>query len=101
MIPAYKMQIDGRRLYVSNRGHDSIAVFETEPTLRLIGHQATGRHPRHFTIDPSGRWLLVANKDSNDIWSLPIGPDGMPGGPISKATCPSPVCLRLWDLGNL
>lgn len=58
--------LDGRFLYVSMRGHDSIAIFEIEPDtgkLNLIGHEPTGgKHPRHFTIDPSGQFLLVANK---------------------------------------
>jgi 6-phosphogluconolactonase len=86
----------GHRIYVSNRGHDSIAVFDTDPDLRLIGQQRVGAHPRHFAIDPTGRWLLVANKDSNDIWSLPIGPDGVLDEPAFRVGCPSPVCLRAW-----
>jgi 6-phosphogluconolactonase len=53
-------------LYVSMRGHDSIAIFridERTGKLALLGHQPTGgKHPRHFTLDPTGQFILVANK---------------------------------------
>ena len=62
---------DGKFLYASNRGHDSLAIFAVEPTtgkLKLIGHQSTlGRTPRHFAFDPSGRWLLVENQASDSV----------------------------------
>ena len=90
----------GNRLYVSNRGHDSITVFETSPRLRVIQHQSTnGHHPRHFTVDPTGRWLLVANRDSDNIVCLPVITDGLLEQPISEVTCPSPVHLSRWDPG--
>lgn len=65
----------GRFLYVSNRGHgaprfDSIAIYAIDPAdghLRPLGHARTGEHPRHMTIDPSGRWLLAAPRDSDRI----------------------------------
>jgi 6-phosphogluconolactonase len=61
----------GRFLYVSNRGHNSIAVFAVNPQdgrLRVIEHQGTqGKTPRSFGIDPSGRFLLAANQGSDTI----------------------------------
>ena len=61
----------GRFLYVSNRGHDSIAIFAIDQgTGRLtpLGHQAThGRTPRNFAIDPAGTFLYAANQDSDTI----------------------------------
>ena len=59
----------GRFLYVSNRGDDSIAVFDIDPSdgslTSLEWVTSGGRTPRHFAIDPTGRWLLVANQGSN------------------------------------
>jgi 6-phosphogluconolactonase len=60
----------GRYLYASNRGHDSIAIFEihVDSRLRLLGHQpAFGRTPRHFAIDSTGAYLVVANQDSDTL----------------------------------
>ena len=58
---------DGRFLYASNRGHDSLAAFHVDLTmggLVLIGFfPAQGRVPRGFVIDPSGKWLLCANQN--------------------------------------
>ena len=66
-------------LYASNRGDDnSIAVFAVDPkkgTLTLVEIVPTeGKTPRNFAIDPSGRWLLAANQDSNNIVTFRINP---------------------------
>jgi 6-phosphogluconolactonase len=62
---------DGRFVYGSNRGHDSIAIWEvdtTTGTVRLVGHESTrGKTPRNFNLDPSGTWLLAANQDSDTV----------------------------------
>lgn len=60
---------DGRFLYVSNRGHNSIALYaiEVDGQLKPAGFSPTGRGPRHFTFDPSGRWLLTANQTDRSI----------------------------------
>jgi 6-phosphogluconolactonase (cycloisomerase 2 family) len=61
----------GRFVYVSNRGHDSIAIFAVDQarhTLTLIGWESTqGQQPRFFAIDPSGSLLYVANQASHTI----------------------------------
>jgi 6-phosphogluconolactonase len=61
----------GRFVYGSNRGHDSIAVFavnEKDGTLKSVEYSPTGgKEPRHFTLDPDGRWLLVGNQNSGTI----------------------------------
>ncbi|MCL1631210.1 lactonase family protein [Sporolactobacillus sp. CPB3-1] len=68
---AIKISADGRFVYVSNRGHNSIAVFqvgEENGKLALIEHVATmGDWPRDFEIDPSGQFLLVANQNSGNL----------------------------------
>jgi 6-phosphogluconolactonase len=62
---------NGRFLYGSNRGHDSIAVFAVDPgtgTLTFLDRVSTeGKTPRNFAIDPTGRWLFAANQDSDNI----------------------------------
>ncbi len=61
---------NGRFLYGSNRGHDSIAAFAIGATgaLTPIGYEPTrGRTPRHFAIAPGGRWLVAANQDSGTL----------------------------------
>jgi 6-phosphogluconolactonase len=90
---------DGRFLYVSNRGHDSIAIFSVDAgTGRLTpaGHAPTlGRTPRHFALDPSGGYLLVAHQDSDSVIAFRIDPGtgGLrPTG--SRIAVPRPVCLR-------
>lgn len=63
----------GRFVVVSNRGHDSLAVFRISlkapaGMLKLVGTFHTrGETPRHFQFDPSGHWLLVANQDSDSL----------------------------------
>jgi 6-phosphogluconolactonase (cycloisomerase 2 family) len=62
---------DGRFVYASNRGHDSVALFAADPTdgsLSPLGWQAThGRGPRFITLDPAGRFLYAANELSDTI----------------------------------
>ena len=64
----------GKFLYGSNRGHNSIVVFEIDPRtgkFKLVEHVSTeGNWPRNFTLDPSGRFLLVANQRSDNVVSL-------------------------------
>jgi 6-phosphogluconolactonase len=61
----------GRSLYVSNRGDDSIAVFEInakDGTLSFVERVASGgKVPRNFALDPTGKWLLAANQESNNL----------------------------------
>jgi 6-phosphogluconolactonase len=65
---------DGRFVYGSNRGHDSIAVaaFDAESrNLEIVEIVPTGgKEPRNFSIDPSGNWLLEANQNSDTITVL-------------------------------
>ncbi|KAG6612112.1 uncharacterized protein IUM83_15054 [Phytophthora cinnamomi] len=65
---------NGKFLYTSNRGHDSIAIFgidETDGTLKSLGWESTrGNIPRGFTI--YGDWLIVANQNSNDMYVFKV-----------------------------
>ncbi len=89
-----EIQALGDLLYVSNRGHDSIAVLATRPALAVRQHRASGgRHPRHFLISPRERYLLAANRDSNNLVSIRIAADGSLGDIVSETSCPAPVHL--------
>jgi 6-phosphogluconolactonase len=94
------VRADGRFLYGSNRGHDSIAIFAIDAStgrLTALGHQpARGKTPRHFAIDPTGTWMLAANQDSDDVVVFRVdeasGRLEPVGGPTSV---PRPVCVRM------
>ena len=62
---------DGKFLYGSNRGHDSIVCYEIGGgggELTFVGFTPTyGEHPRNFGIHPNGKWMLVANQDSANV----------------------------------
>jgi 6-phosphogluconolactonase len=89
---------NGRFVYGSNRGHNSIATFAVgaDGTLTAVGHTSTeGRTPRNFAIDPSGAWLLAANQDTNNIATFSIDlHSGLPQYTGLSEEVPSPVCIR-------
>lgn len=89
---------NGRFVYASNRGHDSIAVYRRDGKtgeLAFLQHAPCGgKTPRHFKIDPSGRWLLCAHMDSNTISVLALDPEtGLLAAPGHTVSAPSPICL--------
>jgi 6-phosphogluconolactonase len=65
---------DGKFLYGSNRGHDSIVVYAIDQVtgeLTVVEHASTkGKHPRNFAISPDGRFLLAANRDTDNVVSF-------------------------------
>lgn len=90
---------NGKLVYVSNRGHDSIAVFGVNAAtgrLTPIECEPTrGRTPRHFGISPCGGYLLAANQKSNSIVIFRI--DSASGKLEStglKVEAPTPVCVQ-------
>ena len=89
----------GRTLYVSNRGHNSIAVFsvaESTGALTLEQMVSTeGDWPRNFSLDPTGRWLLVANQRSDSVVVFSRDQESGRLTPTrQRIALPSPVCLR-------
>jgi len=65
---AIRLSNDGKFLYVSNRGHDSISVFKLADTLDLIQNVPTeGVQPRDFNLSPCGKYCVVANHDTNNL----------------------------------
>jgi 6-phosphogluconolactonase len=89
----------GRTLYVSNRGHNSIAVFSVaESTGALALEQVVstdGDWTRNFSLDPTGHWLLVANQRSNSIVVFARDQrNGRLTPTRQQIAVQSPVCLR-------
>ena len=90
---------DGRNLYVSNRGHNSIAMFavDAKGAIELKQTISTeGDWPRNFALEPSERFLLVANQRSNDIVVLARDANGRLNATGKRLELPSPVCIRFW-----
>jgi 6-phosphogluconolactonase len=89
---------DGRFLYASNRGHDSIAVYraDDEGRLELIQHISSGgRTPRNFALSPDGRYLLAANQDSDSIALYSVnGASGRLVAAGQSLTIGRPVCIK-------
>ena len=98
---------DGLFLYASNRGEkeNTISIFsinQSNGKLKLVGHQPTfGEHPRNFTIDPSGKFLLVANLTTNNIV---VFIRNLKTGLLTKTkheiTVPRPSCLQMRTYGH-
>lgn len=89
---------DGKFVYVSNRGHNSVAVFKVKEdrTLEAAGH-ITGdiKIPRNFNIDPSGKWMLIASQDGGKVgvWALDpaTGAGKETGTTVAVSRC---VCVK-------
>ena len=93
----------GKFVYVSNRGHDSLAMFQCDPAtgrLTAIGHQSTGgKTPRNFNIDPSGRYLLAANQSTNNVVVLRVDASSGKLTPTGDSIeVGSPVCVRFLSI---
>jgi 6-phosphogluconolactonase (cycloisomerase 2 family) len=97
---------DGLFLYASNRlFENSISIFSIEQNngkLTLVGHQNTfGDHPRNFTIDPTGKFLLVANLATNNII---VFKRDLNTGLLTKTgieiKVPRPSCLQMRKYGS-
>jgi 6-phosphogluconolactonase len=93
---------NGRFVYASNRGHDSIAVFARDPaTGRLTLVEITpcgGKEPRNFALSPDGQWLVCAHQNSNTIAVFRVDPATgrltQVGGTVSV---PTPICVLFHD----
>ena len=89
----------GKWVYVSNRGHNTIAAFAIDQKtgkLDFIERESTkGKTPRNFGIDPSGRFLIAGNQDSDTVTVLKINQDTGSLDPIGhQIKVPAAVCIR-------
>lgn len=93
-----RLHPNGRFVYGSNRGHDSLAVFARDPergTLTLVQIlPCGGKHPRNFNLSPDGRWLVCANRDSDNLVSFAVDAETGRLTPTGHATTvPQAVCV--------
>lgn len=77
---AIHLSPDGRFLYATNRGDvNEILTYAVNPSdghLKLLGRTSTlGKTPREFAIDPTGRWLIVGNQDSDSVYFFRRNPE--------------------------
>ena len=72
---AIRMHPNGKFLYASNRGHNSIAVFKIEDDglLSIVEYESSGSNwPRDFNISSDGTFMVVGNEKGNSIFSFRI-----------------------------
>ena len=88
---------NGRFVYCSNRGHNSIAIFLRDTQtgrIKLIGNEPVqGDWPRNFAISPNGKFLIVGNQRSNNISVFSVNKNGSLTYTGKSISVPSPVCL--------
>lgn len=89
---------NGKFVYGSNRGHDSIAVFAFDAAtgkLTPLGHTPTGgKSPRNFALSPDGKWLLAANQNSDNLRTFRVNADtGLLTTTPHEVTVPQAVCV--------
>jgi 6-phosphogluconolactonase len=73
------MSPNGKFLYASNRGHNSVAMYsvnESTGSLTSLGQQPSLATPRAFGIDPTGKFMLVGGLDNGDLATYKINPTG-------------------------
>jgi 6-phosphogluconolactonase len=97
---AIHLSPDGRFLYATNRGDvNEILTYAVNPSdghLKLLGRTSTlGKTPREFAIDPTGRWLIVGNQDSDSVYFFRRNPEtGELASDPKRAEIGSPVDFK-------
>lgn len=93
-----RLHPNGRFVYASNRGHDSLAVFARDTVSGRLARieivPCGGAHPRNFELSPDGGWLVCANRDSDNLVSFRV--DAATGRltPSGHTThVPKPICV--------
>ena len=89
----------GKFVYVSNRGHNSIAIFKVDPStgkLTAAGHQGKDiKIPRNFGIDPSGQWMVVCSQEGDHVNVFKIDQSTGALEPTDvKIEVGAPVCVK-------
>jgi 6-phosphogluconolactonase len=88
----------GQHVYISNRGHDSLVIYKiggNGQLTRLGISSCHGKGPRNFAISPSGQFILVANRFSDEISVLPLLADGAElGTSVAAASVTQPSCIK-------
>ena len=93
---------NGRFLYTSNRGDDSLAVFAIDPVNGMLSPleivPSGGKTPRNFALSPDGAWLVCAHQDSNNVTVFRVDPaTGRLTRTYHTVTVPASVCVLFYD----
>lgn len=93
------LDASAKRLYVSNRGHNSIAVYDVNDngSLTLVSIPACGGNwPRNFALSSNGQFIIVANQYSNEVCVLPLMSDKEAiGVPVARAAIAGASCVQI------
>jgi len=99
---AVRVHPNGRFVYASNRGPDTIAVFAFDDSTGRLDRveivPARGNSPRDITLSPDGKWLVAANEVSNTLTVFRVSADTGRLEPVpTSATISMPVCVVFAD----
>ena len=99
---AIRLDQKGKYLYVANRGHESITVFEVDESgkhVKLIQNiKSEGVHPRDFNLSPDGKYLVVVHKDSENVVVFAVDPHNGKLTLLNKDfIVPEAVCVEFVD----
>lgn len=89
---------NGKFLYASNRGHDSLAIYEVDQEngqLSLVDLYFVGKVPRSFLIDEAGEYLVCSNQESDQIISYSIAAETGLLTKVDEISVGSPVCVKM------
>ncbi len=92
---AIRISANGKHLYISNRGEETLVVFKTEDGVHFELVQKVfcqGKHPRDFILTPDERFLICTNTNSNSVTVFAVQ-DGMIGEPTATICLPAPLCV--------
>jgi 6-phosphogluconolactonase len=94
---------NGKFLYASNRGHDSVVVFSIDPKAGKLSPvewaPTQGRTPGNFALDPSGSWLIAANQGSDSLVLFRLDPNtGRLGTTGQTFAVGTPSCVKFLSL---
>jgi len=95
----------GKFLYGSNRGHDTIVVYQIDPSsgkLRYVENEPIeGEVPRNFAVSPDGKWLIAAGQKSHNVSVFSIDPvSGELTFSGEQEKIDSPVCVRFLTVAD-
>jgi len=93
---------NGKFVYVSNRGPNSIAVFKIDQNTGLLERvgivSSGGKIPRNFNLTPDGNWLLAAHQNSDNVVVFKVDPEtGLPEPTGQEIVVPACVCVRFLE----
>jgi 6-phosphogluconolactonase len=82
-------------LYSSNRGADTIAVFQIGAKLKKLGDVKVGKTPRGFVLSPDGRFLIAGSQAENSVQVFRVdAKTGLLTAVGAPVAAPSPICFR-------